>query len=87
MSAERFFAGFIVGGALGALAGILLAPSTGEETRKVITNKTSEVRSKAESSAKDIQAKTEHIVDEIQKKGDELLQKVQTLMPTNTSSN
>lgn len=83
MSIDRLFAGFIVGGALGALAGILLAPSSGEQTRKELTKKTSRVISKAESSAKDIQAKTEHIVDEIQKKGDELLQKVQTLLPSN----
>lgn len=83
MSIDRLFAGFIVGGALGALAGILLAPSSGEKTRKEITKKTSKVLSQAESSAKDIQAKTEHIVDEIQKKGDELLQKVQTLLPSN----
>jgi gas vesicle protein len=85
MSIDRLFAGFIVGGALGALAGILLAPSSGEQTRKVITKKTSKVLSQAESSAKDIQAKTEHIVDEIQKKGDELLQKVQTLLPSSNN--
>ncbi len=85
MSIDRLFAGFIVGGALGALAGILLAPSSGEQTRKVISKKTSKVMSQAESSAKDIQAKTEHIVDEIQKKGDELLQKVQTLLPSSNN--
>jgi gas vesicle protein len=85
MSTDKFFAGFIVGGALGALAGILLAPSSGEETRKTITKKSQEVKSKAESSAKDIQAKTEHIVDEIQKKGDELLNKVQSLLPSSNN--
>ncbi|MDD3419284.1 MAG: YtxH domain-containing protein [Candidatus Gastranaerophilales bacterium] len=83
MSADKFFAGFIVGGALGALAGILLAPSSGEVTRKNISKKTNEVRSKAESSMKDIQSKTEVMVDEIQKKGDELLHKVQSLIPSN----
>ena len=32
MSATKFLAGFIVGGAIGAIAGILLAPKSGEET-------------------------------------------------------
>ncbi len=85
MSADRFFAGFIVGGALGALAGILLAPTSGEETRKVISEKTSEVKGKAEESIQDIKSKTETIVDEIQQKGDELLNKVQSLLPTSNN--
>ena len=86
MSAERFFAGFIVGGALGAIAGILLAPTSGEETRKLISERSSEVRGKAESSIHDIQLRTETIVDEIQQKGDELLHKVQSLLPSNTNN-
>ena len=85
MSAERFFAGFIVGGALGALTGLLLAPSSGEKTRKMISKKTSEVKSKAEDSLHDIQSRTETIVDEIQQKGDELLSKVQSLLPSSNN--
>lgn len=85
MSADRFFAGFIVGGALGALAGILLAPTSGEETRKLISEKSSEVKSKAEESIHDIKSRTETIVDEIQQKGDELLNKVQSLLPSSNN--
>lgn len=85
MSAERFFAGFIVGGALGALAGLLLAPTSGEETRKLISDRTSEVKHKAEGSIHDIKSKTETIVDEIQQKGDELLNKVQSLLPSSNN--
>lgn len=85
MSAERFFAGFIVGGALGALTGLLLAPTSGEETRKLISEKTSEVKHKAEGSIHDIQSRTETIVDEIQQKGDELLSKVQSLLPSSNN--
>ena len=36
MSVSRFLAGFIVGGAIGAVAGVLLAPRSGEETRKML---------------------------------------------------
>ena len=43
MSADKFFAGFIVGGALGALAGILLAPQSGEETRDLLNDASKDV--------------------------------------------
>lgn len=85
MSADKFFAGFIVGGAIGALTGILLAPSSGEETRKVIMDRTQEVRSKAESSIQEIQTKAESVVDEIQQKGDDLLNKIQDLLPSSNN--
>ena len=38
MSAGKFIAGFVVGGAIGAIAGILLAPKSGAETRDDIAN-------------------------------------------------
>ena len=38
MSATKFLAGFIVGGAIGAIAGVLLAPKSGEETRALIAD-------------------------------------------------
>lgn len=85
MSADKFFAGFIMGGALGALAGILLAPSSGDETRKIIFEKTSDVKDIAEESIQNIKSKTEVMIDDIQKKGDELLNKVQSLMPSDNN--
>jgi gas vesicle protein len=36
----RFLAGFAVGAALGAVAGILLAPKSGEETSRYLNTKT-----------------------------------------------
>ena len=42
MSAGKFIAGFIVGGAVGAVIGILLAPQSGEETRAAIGKTTKE---------------------------------------------
>ena len=38
MSATKFLAGFIVGGAIGAIAGVLLAPKSGEETRAMLAD-------------------------------------------------
>jgi gas vesicle protein len=38
MSLGKFLAGFAVGGAIGAIAGILLAPKSGEETRQMLAD-------------------------------------------------
>ncbi len=40
MSSTKVLLGFVAGAAVGALAGILFAPETGENTRKKITDKT-----------------------------------------------
>ena len=68
MSAGKFLAGFIVGGAVGALAGLLLAPKSGEETREMIAQKSSDIYDKTEASIKEIKSKTEAVVDDLQKK-------------------
>ena len=34
MSVTRFLAGFAIGAVIGAVAGVLLAPQSGEETRE-----------------------------------------------------
>ena len=54
MSAGKFLAGFIVGGAVGAIAGLLLAPKSGEETRAMIAKTSSEIYDKTEDSLKEI---------------------------------
>jgi gas vesicle protein len=41
-SGFAFIAGLIVGGAIGAIAGLLFAPETGEETRKKVVVKSKE---------------------------------------------
>lgn len=46
-SKSDFIAGFIVGGLLGAAAGILLAPSSGEETRAQLAEKGNEYKEAA----------------------------------------
>ena len=56
MSATKFLAGFIVGGAIGALTGILLAPKSGEETRKMIADSTKDAINRANETVKEIQS-------------------------------
>ena len=80
MSAGKFIAGFIVGGAIGAIAGILLAPKSGEETRKMLVDQAKDVARRADETAKQIQAKADDTVSELQKKGEEIKNKLQDLM-------
>ncbi len=80
MSAGKFIAGFIVGGAIGAIAGILLAPKSGEETRQMLSDSAKDMIKKADETAKQIQSKAEDAVTELQKKGEEIKDKLQDLI-------
>lgn len=80
MSAGKFLAGFIVGGALGALAGVLLAPQTGEETRELLCDASKDVAKKTDKTVKEIQDKADTVVSDLQQKGDEIMEKIQTLI-------
>ena len=80
MSAGKFIAGFVVGGAIGAIAGVLLAPKSGTETRDDIANTAKEMLRKADETAKQIQSKTDDAIGELQKKGEEIKGKLQDLI-------
>ena len=80
MSATKFLAGFIVGGAIGAIAGILLAPKSGEETRQLIADTSKDVLRRADETVKEIQSRADDVVSDMQKKGDELRDKLQRLI-------
>lgn len=80
MSATKFLAGFIVGGAIGAITGILLAPKSGEETRQMIADTAKDVRRRADETVKEIQTKADDVVTDMQKKGDEIRDKLQNLI-------
>jgi gas vesicle protein len=43
-SDQKVIVGFLLGAAAGAMAGILLAPSSGEETRKKIADKATDLK-------------------------------------------
>lgn len=49
-SASKFLIGFIAGAAAGAIAGILLAPDKGSETRKKVAEKAKKVKDDFEKS-------------------------------------
>ena len=80
MSATKFLAGFIVGGAIGAIAGVLLAPKSGEETRAMLADGAKEAMKRADETVKEIQSKADDVVSDMQKKGDEIRDKLQNLL-------
>jgi len=80
MSAGKFLAGFLVGGAVGAVAGILLAPQAGEETRDLLCDASKDVVKKTDKTVKEIQDKADMVVSDMQKKGDEIMEKIQSLI-------
>lgn len=80
MSVSRFLAGFVVGGAIGAVAGILLAPKSGEETRKLLSDSAQDIARRADETAKQIQSKADDAVSDLQKKGEEIKAKLQDLI-------
>jgi len=80
MSVGKFLAGVFVGGALGAIAGILLAPQSGEETRELLNDASKDVAKKTDKTVKDIQDKADVVVSELQQKGDEIMEKIQALI-------
>ena len=77
MSAGKFLAGFALGGVIGAVAGILLAPQSGEETREMISETSKDWTEKAKDSLGELQTKADEIVANLQSKGDELVEKIQ----------
>jgi gas vesicle protein len=67
-----FLVGFIVGGLTGAVASLLLAPQSGEETRALIKDKSIELRDKASVTAEQALAKAEAAAAEARTRADEL---------------
>ncbi len=80
MSVGKFLAGFVIGGAVGGVIGLLLAPRPGEETRQMLAEGSQDLYQNTESSIKEIHSKAQNAMDDIQKKGDELIRKVQDLI-------
>lgn len=80
MSIGKFFTGVAIGAAIGAIAGILLAPQSGEETRESIGTLAKGVAKKTDKTVRDIQEKADSIVSDLQEKGDEIIGKIQDLI-------
>ncbi len=67
-----FLVGFIVGGLTGAVAALLFAPQSGEETRAVIKERSIELRDKATAEAEEAWKRAEAAAVEARQRAEEL---------------
>lgn len=67
-----FLVGFIVGGLTGAVAALLFAPQSGEETRAVIKERSIELRDKATVEAEEAWKRAEAAAMDARRKAEEL---------------
>lgn len=83
MSNTKTLLGFVAGAAVGALAGILLAPDTGTNTRKKIAGKAGDVTDSLKSSFNDFMGEVKKVynsgVEEAEDFGEKTKDKINSL--------
>jgi gas vesicle protein len=67
-----FLAGFIIGGMVGSIIALLLAPQSGEETRTIIRDRSIELKDKAVEAAEAARVKAEAAAVDARTRADEL---------------
>jgi gas vesicle protein len=67
-----FLAGFIIGGMVGSIIALLLAPQSGEETRTIIRDRSIELKDKAVEAADAARVKAEAAATDARARADEL---------------
>jgi gas vesicle protein len=70
-----FLAGFIIGGMVGSIISLLLAPQSGEETRTIIRDRSIELKDKAVEKAEAARIKAEAAAADARARADELMKK------------
>jgi gas vesicle protein len=64
-----FVMGFVIGSLSGAIASLLLAPQTGEETRQIIKDRAIELKDKSQETFEETKKKAEEAYKEVLSKG------------------
>lgn len=73
-SGGSFFSGLLLGGLIGAAAGLLLAPQSGEQTRTLLRDKSLEVREQVKQTAHDTRERAEMLVEDTKAKAETLVE-------------
>jgi gas vesicle protein len=73
----HFCMGLLIGGVLGALAGIFFAPKSGKELRSDIKDKGIEVLKDVKNIYADASTKTKEIIEEVECTGEKIVDEVQ----------
>ena len=71
-----FFAGFVIGGLVGAAMALMLAPQSGEETRRIIQDRSIELRDKAVETSQEAIALAEKTMEETRVKTNQSLEEL-----------
>lgn len=66
---------FIVGGLIGAGIALLMAPQSGEDTRKLIKQQAEETRHRAETAADDLIHQTREKAEDLRKQGKQMAER------------
>jgi len=75
-SGFAFIAGLVVGGAIGAIAGLLFAPETGEETRKKVAVKSKEWADDLYNKFDDLKESVNEVLDDVKQGAAEVMDDV-----------
>lgn len=76
MSTGRFLGGLVIGGALGVIIGMLVAPRSGEETREMIRE---DIAERANRSMEGVKARTAELRDRAVDKAEQLRERGQEI--------
>jgi gas vesicle protein len=69
---------FIVGGLIGAGVALLMAPQSGEDTRKLIRQQADETRQRAEAAADDLLHQTKEKAEDLRKQGKQVAERTRS---------
>jgi gas vesicle protein len=73
-----FVAGVTIGGLVGAAVALLLAPQSGEETQRIIKDKSIEIKDRAEEYGTDARLRAEKAFEDARLKADQALSDLRT---------
>ena len=80
MSVGKFIGGFAIGAVIGAVAGILLAPKSGAETREMLNGMASDLADKTDATVQDIKRKADNLITDAQEKSEQIMGKLSEML-------